>query len=434
MINIDIIRNDNYTVIYRNADIEAPNILLELYRGKLYNNLLQKFIKLCLTHFEADVFSNKKNSYRTLVNLLASWFFTLYSNCDFSFDAFFPNDYKHFDMLKDTINDYASLYTIEDLDNKINNIINELDLYYNELLILLATYKTSEFYHKNKNNITVTKKIITEKRDKLNVLFYKFDIIIKCPISFTNTRLKNIINNIVIPINEYNKLQNKYNGPDDMIDYYIWIIIYRYQLLGSNNNQLAVLPNILDNMHNDINLSFECFASAINNNTINFCSIYYDVEKYFGSLGSFFNCYFIKGVFSFNPPYQINIIENGIKKIFTELANTSHNLEFIVTIPIWDNEGKKYMLEHNSENNNNNIMYKDFSFMSEIFNSKFFKGKLLISKNDFTYIDHNFCLFKNKTIQNTYIIVLNNYNNNHFDIIKNYDFYSYNYDDIIIDI
>ena len=41
--------------------------------------------------------------------------------------------------------------------------------------------------------------------------------------------------------------------------------------------------------------------------------------------------------------------------------------------------------------------------------SKYFQGLRMISKNDFTYIDYNFHLFKNTTIQNTYLIVLSNF-------------------------
>jgi hypothetical protein len=36
----------------------------------------------------------------------------------------------------------------------------------------------------------------------------------------------------------------------------------------------------------------------------------------------------------------------------------------------------------------------------------------MIPKEKFTYIDHNFELYKNKTIQNTYLIVLSNTNFN----------------------
>jgi hypothetical protein len=208
------------------------------------------------------------------------------------------------------------------------------------------------------------------------------------------------------------------------MDILIWIILFRYQLLSSNNNQLAVIPSIINNMVTDFNLSIECFASAINSSLDNFCSIYYDVEKYFGSIGNFFNIKPVSGVYSFNPPYQYDIISNGIIKIINHMDNTDKNLGFIITIPIWDNEGKQIMLDNNMENNNNIIKYNDFEIMTTIRNSKYFKGLRMISKDDFTYMDHNFYLFKNKTIQNTYVIIMSNFENNFIDIINKYNFYN----------
>jgi phosphorylated CTD-interacting factor 1 len=232
----------------------------------------------------------------------------------------------------------------------------------------------------------------------------------------------------MIPVEQYDIMQNKYNGPPHMMDTIIWIILFRYQLLSSNNNQLAVLPKIYKKMEEDFGLSVECFASAINSSSEYFCSLYYDVEKYFGSIGNFFNIIPIKGTYSFNPPYQYDVITNGIKKILEHLSNSSNikeELTFIITIPIWDNYGKDYMAQNMVENNNNIIKYDEFEIMNEIRNSIYFKGLRMISKDEFTYMDHNFYLFKNKTIQNTYVIVMSNYECNFIDKINKYNFYSY---------
>ena len=64
-------------------------------------------------------------------------------------------------------------------------------------------------------------------------------------------------------------------------------------------------------------LSFETFASAINHQTEYFCSVSPDIEKYFGSFGNFFNTKMIKGCYNFNPPFQEDIINDGIKNIIT---------------------------------------------------------------------------------------------------------------------
>ena len=46
--------------------------------------------------------------------------------------------------------------------------------------------------------------------------------------------------------------------------------------------------------------------------------------------------------------------------------------------------------------------------IKEIKESLYFRALRMIPKEKFTYIDHNFELYKNKTIQNTYVIILSN--------------------------
>ena len=394
----------------------------EIYRGELYCILLKNFIKSCLVNLNETTFSHKKSSTRTLTNLLSSWFFTLYHNYNFKDDPFFPTNYNHMNQLIKTLEDYCSLTIVPDHKHKINNIINDLSCNYTDLLIKLNNYVD------NKYDIHVTKEIIIQERNSKKILFYKFILHITNTIIKNKTycnKLYNIINNIILPINEYNNMKSKYTQNytnNQKMDNIIWIILFRYQLLSSNNNQLAVLPNILENMKIDYKLSFECFASAINSTMPNYCSIYYDVEKYFGSIGSFFNMIPTKGTYSFNPPYQHDIINNGIEKIIKYLDNTIDELTFIITIPIWDIEGKEYMATNLTENNNNIIKYDDFNIISVIKQSTYFKGLKMISKDKFTYFDHNFYLFKNESIQNTYIILMSNQPIN-IDIINCYNFY-----------
>lgn len=401
-----------------NIPLQDINLNKEIERGKMYCELNKTFLNSCLKNLDQKVFSNKKKYIRTISNLLASWMFTLYSKYDFKDDPFFPTNYKYFDNLIETINDYCSLYLIENRKIKIKNIIDNLSCSYQNILDRLKTLETNIDYK-------ITKTIILQKRNNMNIKFYKFNINYN---KYINEKIKNLLDNIIIPIDKYNLLINKYNKKySGNVDDLIWIILYRYQLLSSNNNQLAVLPTILDLMNTDFNLNFECFASTINSNTKKYCSLYFDVEYYFGSIGSFFNTKVFEGCYSFNPPYQKDIIDNGILKILNHLdISTLFDLKltFIITIPIWDEHGKLIMKQLNSENNNNNIKYKDMKIMTIIKKSKYFKGLRMLSKNDFTYIDHNFHLFKNITIQNTYIIVLSNDNNDFFDKINKYNFKS----------
>jgi hypothetical protein len=168
-------------------------------------------------------------------------------------------------------------------------------------------------------------------------------------------------------------------------------------------------------MIKDYNTEFECFASSINFTLKKYCSVYYDLEQYFGSQGNFFNAELGEGSYTFNPPYQKKIIDEGIYKILNTLEK-SKNLTFFLTIPVWDKEGQK---ELGCENK---IDYGDFEIINIVKESEFFRKIRIINKEQFTYIDHNFQLYKNKTIQHTYFIVLSNTNQN-FDKIDSYNFY-----------
>ncbi len=423
----EIDKNKPTHIIFKTKNNESNDIvepILELYKGKLFSCLIKFFTDDCVETFGYHIFSIKKSYSRTITNLLSSWIFSLYIDYDFSSDYFFPTNYHKTKSLENTLRDLCKYDSkIVNIDGKINKVLNNLKNNYKYQLDLLKSYKISQIYINNKTNYKIKKSILNIKKNKnleIETTFYKFEIIV--PFIIKDKRLQNILNNILIPTKIFDKMCRSYNGPKNKFDEIFWTIIYRYQLLGSNNHQLAVLPNIMSKMLLDYNLNFECFASAINNTFPNFCSIYWDLEKYFGSVGSFFNIIPIKGTFGFNPPYQKDIIETGVHKLFNFLEQTTENLTFIITIPIWDSYGRNIMKQmFNNELEKQNIDYGDFLIMKEIRESKFFKKLRMIPKEKFTYVDHNFELYKNKTIQNTYVIILSN-SSMDFNNLEDYNF------------
>ena len=405
---------------YSSYSTEEPNIILELYRGKLFCYIIREFINKAVNIFGIKIFNVKKTFQRTLTNLLSSWMFTLYASKNFNpkYDVFIPNNYNETQPLKNILFDLVKYD--DGLENKENNI-NELILFlvnlYEKQLLLLDKYKVSIY---NKNNYKINKKKIYQERDSIEYLFYKFEI--KIGFVINDRKLINILSNLLIPYDEYIKLETNFTGDKTKLDELIWIILFRYQLLGSNNHQLGVKQNIMLNMNKDYDLNFECFASSINNTFNKYCSIYYDVERYFGSVGSFYNLNPIRGTYGLNPPYQIDIINTSIRRIFGFLEKSESNnniLTFIITIPIWDIEGKKMF---SNDLPQQNIDYGDFNIIKEINNNKYHKISRMISKENFSYIDHNFKLLKNKTIQNTYVIILSSNDNIDTTKILAYDF------------
>ncbi len=408
----------NNNLIIKKTSLLDP--IIELYRGKIYCNIINFFIYVVTKYLGKNIFNIKKSFQRTLTNILSSWVFYLYiyNNNNFNSDPFIPEDCSNVEILKTTLLDFCKYdNNITNVDTKIDSLLNEFINHYNIQYLNLSNYKKSTFYIDQKKNYKISKKKILQKRNTSNIEFYKF--IINVNFGINNDKLENIINNILLPVDIYDKMISNYSGPKILVDVYIWSIIFRYQLLGSNNHQLGVLPSIINKMTHDYNLTFECFASSINFTLNNYCSIYYDLEQFFGSKGNFFNYNFIEGGYTFNPPYQKKIIDDGVIKILNHLKIAQENnkiLTFILTIPIWDLEGQR------SINYENKIDYGDFEIINIIKKSEFFKGIRIIIKENFTYIDHNFKLFKNKTIQNTYVIALSTCNIN-FNFILNYNFF-----------
>ena len=398
------------------------SIVLELYRGKLFCYIIKEFINKATVLFGTKIFSVKKSFPRTLTNLLSSWMFTLYASVNFdpTFDPFLPNNYTEIQSLINTLDD---LVKYDENIKKPETLINLLTTYiikiYEEQHKILLNYKKSSYYHDNKSKYKVRKIKIQQLRNNINYHFYKYIIDIEFEIK--DKRLLNIIDNLLIPLDEYDKLKNNYTGNTNMDDM-ICIILFRYQLLGSNNHQLGVKSDIMHKMNDNYNLNFECFASSINNTFPHYCSIYQDVEQYFGSVGSFYNLIPKKGTFGINPPYQKNIIDSALLKVinFLYLAKEKNNeLSFIITIPIWDIEGKKFFTNDLPQQY---IDYGDFEIIKIIQESEFHKITRMISKENFTYIDHNFKLTKNKTIQNTYVIILSTNENINIQYLMEYNF------------
>ena len=404
-------------IIFKKKNIIDP--ILELYRGKIYCQIIKIFIFIVTEQLGTEIFSIKKSYSRTLTNLLSSWMFTLYAFNTNNIDPFFPDSFENVEPLKITLLDFCKYNENQTINYNeiIDNILNKFIQNINMQIEILNKYKISPFYLNSKDNFIIIKTPYIQKRNALNITFYKFKINVSFGIK--DKRLVNILDNILLPIDVYDKLKTNYNGNIKYMDIIIWIIIFRYQLLGSNNHQLGILPNIIDKMNKDYGLNFECFSSAINSSLKNYCSIYYDLEKFFGSNGNFFNIDLIEGTFSFNPPYQKDIMNMGIIKLFSLLDNAKKidkKLTFIMTIPIWDKKGQEILNQHNK------IDYGDFDIINDIKKSEYFINLRIISKDNFTYLDHNFKLYKNKTIQNTYIIMMSTDKTIDFSFIDKYNF------------
>ena len=178
-------------------------------------------------------------------------------------------------------------------------------------------------------------------------------------ITFTIT--DNLYNKLKRRFTEYKQKVNHYYKLDDLI----YCLLLRYHTLNSLGHQWGIPTNIKDQFTDNLHINFECFASSLNHYYKYYCSIFYDIEKYFMSIGYFQNVNYIKGFFMANPPYDIDLLHNMVNKFITSLDKSRENLSFIFGLPTWKID-ETYKLPLTVKNNKYciyQIVFKDYQLL-----------------------------------------------------------------------
>ena len=98
-------------------------------------------------------------------------------------------------------------------------------------------------------------------------------------------------------------------------------MVLRYKSIGIGGQQWNMPFANYKYLNNKYDLSVEGFASPINSQLIRispekkFCSIFYDTDHWFGSLGSFFDLDISDKSICVNPPYMELIMVKTVFKI-----------------------------------------------------------------------------------------------------------------------
>jgi hypothetical protein len=228
-------------------------------------------------------------------------------------------EYKKKDQLVPCVIEYIQKNL--NLAELFKNGFDELNNYYN-----------SNEYTDAKNNVVI-KKTHTKSDFTGNAFVLSYDDI-----------------NIKLNTKLYDKMYKQYDGkaPTDF-DTLLFCILFRYEMLKSSNNQLSVRPDDYKKIANHYNAHIELFASSLNNLNKNYFSLFYDLEKYMGSLGSFFRCKLISGNYLMNPPFETHIIDLAYYNIIKSLKKAqikNRNLMIMSWIPIFDKFGTEYLKTH----------------------------------------------------------------------------------------
>ena len=173
----------------------------------------------------------------------------------------------------------------------------------------------------------------------------------------------------IINLNRYYKIIKNYDKP---YPYDIIRMLLRYSIFDMSSQQWSIGNNLYEDISEIFNISFEMFASPLNFNMNMFCSIFYDTDHIFGSIGSFYSLDVdkflyqnIKGVF-FNPPYLPLLMNNSINqciKLLDDMNKIDNDFTVVSFLPNWDDAeyikkfiGSKYTVDSRIINKGNYIL------------------------------------------------------------------------------
>lgn len=122
----------------------------------------------------------------------------------------------------------------------------------------------------------------------------------------------------------------------------LFCILLRYDTLHSLNQQLAVHEEMYRYLVDRLGFETEMFASPINAVSLSYCSLYYDIERFFGSTGYFASSRWIGGRYLANPPFEESIMEDMAEHLRNDMSSSSQPISILVTIPAWDKDEIKY--------------------------------------------------------------------------------------------
>jgi hypothetical protein len=386
-------------------ELDEPSAYKEILRYHCINGL-NDYFQSKLMELSTDIYDVGelfKNSSCKLIELINRWCWHQYLNptCLDSVIPYCSNNVYDFSRFVDDLNYIIGVHSketaIKTTDKIITslqkNIINYLQIGYNnfsswpnqELKIIKDTIdrkiRLTCSYKSNPYQAILHPKVY--KRLKLKLLMFgkNFDI-----------------------------LGGKTENLDDVLDNYIFCLVFRYSHMDSGNQQLSINANIKD-MFKKCGVNFELFGSAINTLSLNYCSLFYDIEKYFGSNGNFFDFDIKQGIYWCNPPYDDTIMTNAATKIVNILENTtiSNPVAFIMTIPIWDIYTQQKLkskttdfIERNYNLETLQTDHMDFQIYCKL--KPYIKDELMIPKHRIPYF--NYRRYSNINAVNTYMLII----------------------------
>jgi hypothetical protein len=323
-----IIMNSNNVLNKYRYENEQISILLEYYRMEL----IQSIYEIMKSKLELlKNISLNASKLRKLSMLLSTWImeqFDMVIDSDKIIkDPLIPYNASKFEQLKKNLLNLEFGKTIEEVDEIINywNLTENCNLALDSINVFLS----SDFYKSNKNKMIL---IYGKEQDDNQLIRIKIPDVIKNYFKYPKPCKWLLTKSKYHQLQDGDLIKRNINSKE-----LLGCLLIRYHTLDSENQQLAINPDFYKSLvMMNYNICMELFASSLNNYFPRYGSIFYDLEKYYGSSG-YFNGIEISesGIYVANPPFDEDIMKNMMEKIIVALPNETKDLSFIITIPQW---------------------------------------------------------------------------------------------------
>lgn len=241
--------------------------------------------------------------------------------------ASMTNNYEHLNILERWLMSLA--YTTPDEIFTLSNLVVE-NKYYNKML---QEFSDSEGVNVSKasGHINVAGGEIAKKWLQLAIEFATLKDYILCPNPiFTNGNI--VIGELTKSISE--KRLKLFRKKTDDIN--VVCMILRYESLLPRSQQWST-PTEIYQVFKNYGFEIEGFASPLNSRMLEldenakFCSLFYDTDHYFGSLGPFHKYIFTNEKVTVCLPYVEQIIQDALKHMLI-----NKNATYYIGAPSWD--------------------------------------------------------------------------------------------------